>query len=398
MEAIAVPPALQRLSGRIIDVDSHEMMPAQEWVRHFGPEVRAFAEACAADDPQDKNTPWQPGYSGDIQPVGPDIGDVKGARAPGATNPERRLEVMDAMGVRRQLMFPSGVGLYGFAAVLGKVHPALKESGEDPQAVGKRWVELYNEWAIDAAKVSERIRPVLPVVGDTPEALYANALRLIDRGARALWLAAGPLPGGRSPAHPDLDRFWALLAESRTVATLHGGGEGRFLHTNEWKNAPAFQGYRSTAEFDFDPWSMSVYHLPSQNFVTTLIFGGVFERHPDLRFGVIEIGAQWVGPMMENIDLTYRAFQSPTAYRLPRKPSDYMRSNVRVSPLVYEEIDVWMERYPGVQDVLCFSTDYPHYEGGKSAMRRLHERVARLGEAAVDKFFVTNGELLTPDL
>jgi predicted TIM-barrel fold metal-dependent hydrolase len=187
-----------------------------------------------------------------------------------------------------------------------------------------------------------------------------------------------------------------LLAESNTVATLHGGGEGQFLRTNEWRNASAFEGYRTTSEFEFDPWSMSIYHLPSQNFVTTMIFGGVFERHPKLRFGVIEVGAHWVGPTMENIDLLYDKFRTPSAPRLPRKPSEYMRSNVRVSPLIYEDIDIWIERHPGLKDVLCFSTDYPHPEGGRAAPKRFYDKVARLGESVVEKFFVTNGSLLLP--
>jgi predicted TIM-barrel fold metal-dependent hydrolase len=392
MDAIAVPPPLQRLSGRILDLDSHEMMPAQEWVRHFGPEVAGFAAATAETDPEDKNSLGVPGYPGDLAPIGPDIGAVKGPGAPGATDPSRRLEVMDAMGVRRQLMFPGGIGLFGFFMLLGKRWPgALSSADEDPRKVGERWLELYRDWAFEAVRVSDRIRPVVPVYGDTPEALFANATRLIEGGVRALWMASGFLPGGRSPAHPDLDRYWALLAESGTAATLHGGGEGDFLATREWRNAPAFSGFRSAVEFDFDPWSISVYHLPSQNFVTTMILGGVFERHPALRFGIIELGSHWVGPMMEGLDAIHKSFRG--AVRLDRRPSDYMRSNVRVSTLFYEAIDDYIERYE-LDDVLCFGSDYPHVEGGKNAMQTYVSRLSRLGERIIEKFFVTNAELL----
>jgi predicted TIM-barrel fold metal-dependent hydrolase len=396
MEAIAVPAALKRLSGRIVDLDSHEVVPAQLWASRFGPELEALAQAYAPAEGGGETSMRPANFPGDVMPVGPDIGDVKGALAPGGVDPVRRLEVMDALGIRGQLMFPSGVGILGFTALIGKVHPALRKVSAEPRAFGRRLVEIYNDWAFEAARISQRLRPVAPLAGDTPEELCANARRIIDKGVRAVWLASGALPGGVSPAHPDLDPLWAMLAEAGVAATLHGGGEGHFLHTYDWKKAPAFAGYRSTEEFDFDPWSMSVYHLPSQNFITTLIFGGVFERHPALRFGVIEVGSHWVGPMMEGLDLLYRAFRSPNAFRLSRKPSDYMRTNVRVSVLVYEEIDVWMERHPALQDVLCFSTDYPHPEGGRGALQRLHDRIARLGDEVVEKFFVTNGELLLP--
>jgi predicted TIM-barrel fold metal-dependent hydrolase len=394
MEAVALPAELRPFSGRLADVDSHEMMPAQEWASHFGPEVRGLAEAYMAAGAEAMD---DPDYPGDVMPVGADIAAVKGERAPGATEPLRRLEVMDAMGIGRQLMFPSGIGLLAFLQTIGKPLPFAYDTGEDPRACGSRWLEIYAEWALAVARSSDRLRPVLPLIGDTPGELYERARRLIDQGAPAFWIASGVLPGGCSPANPELDRFWALAAESGTVVTLHGGGEGRFLRTNEWRNAPAFMGYRTTSEFDFDPWSMSIYHLPSQNFVTTMVFGGVFERHPALRFGVIEVGSHWVGPMMESIDLLYHAFRSPGAQRLSLRPSDYVRSNVRVSALVYDEVGAWIERYPGVEDVLCFSTDYPHPEGGRNAAQRYYDRLARLGEPVVEKFFVANGRLLLPD-
>src|SRR5438552_3738992 len=42
----------------------------------------------------------------------------------------------------------------------------------------------------------------------------------IDRGARAIILTAGPA-GGRSPAHPDFDPFWARVDEAGLVVAFH---------------------------------------------------------------------------------------------------------------------------------------------------------------------------------
>jgi predicted TIM-barrel fold metal-dependent hydrolase len=394
MEAIAVPQSMQWLSGRIFDTDGHEMMPSQEWVTHFGPEARAFGEASAIPDGEDRNHTGVPDYRGDVAPIGPDIGSIKGAGAPGATDPLRRLEVLDALGIRKQLMFPGSIGLYGFLLYLGKRPPGIPDAAVPDQAGVLRWMEIYNEWAIGVARTSDRLRPVLPLIGDTPEQLYINGRHLIDNGIKGLWIASGDLTGGRSPAHPDLDPLWSLMAESGTSGFLHGGGEGDFLATREWRNAPAFTGYKSMAEFDFDPWSMSIYHLPSQNYLTTLVLGGVFERHPKLHFGVAEVGSHWVGPMMAGMDLLHRSFQRNEANPLKRKPSDYVRSNVRVSVLYYEPIDEWIEQYEGLEDVLCFGTDYPHVEGGNDIIERFGKRLSRLGRDVSEKFFVTNGAAL----
>jgi len=46
------------------------------------------------------------------------------------------------------------------------------------------------------------------------------------------------------------------------------------------------------------------------------------------------------------------------ASELQKKPSDHLLSNVRVTPFVFERVDVYLDRYD-LADVLCFSTDYP---------------------------------------
>jgi len=40
------------------------------------------------------------------------------------------------------------------------------------------------------------------------------ARELIDNGVRAIWMPSGMLPGGKSPAHPDLDPFWTMMEDA----------------------------------------------------------------------------------------------------------------------------------------------------------------------------------------
>ena len=60
-----------------------------------------------------------------------------------------------------------------------------------------------------------------------------------------------------------------------------------------------------------------------------------------------------------------------------------------------EEFAAFAERY-GLADVYCYSSDYPHVEGGTDPMGVFAARLAPLGGAVLEKFFVTNGELLLP--
>ncbi len=79
------------------------------------------------------------------------------------------------------------------------------------------------------------------------------------------------------------------------------------------------------------------------------------------------------------------------------KPSQYINRNVRVTPFnEFEPVRRDFERYPHLSDTYCYSTDYPHVEGGKDSKRLMHEQVAALGEEIVAKFFVTNAELIIP--
>jgi len=401
-EPIVMPQELRNLAGRILDADSHEMMPIQEWTRHFGDEMQPFVDAWIDTGENDSNDimhPYLRDYEGDTVPVGADLMKLKGARAPGATDIKRRLEVMDAMGVKQQLMFPTAI-LWPVMMMLDDTMFA-QVAPDNRRATIKARIHRYNEWGIEAARISPRIRPVLPLIGDTPEEIIENARHLIDNGIRTLWLLSGMLPGGRSPAHTDLDPLWAMMAERKCVATLHLAAEGKFFETREWGNAPAFDGYRALTEVHTDPWSTSTWHLPSQNFLTVMVTGGVFERHPDLRFAVVEVGAWWIGPLMELLDLNYKQFSNtfPGAKagdRLPHEPSYYMRKNVKVTPFYFEDIKMYFERH-NLSDMLCFSTDYPHIEGGKNGFLDMYEKVKGFGPEVVEKFFVKNAEFLFPD-
>jgi len=139
--------------------------------------------------------------------------------------------------------------------------------------------------------------------------------------------------------------------------------------------------------------------MAPQAFLSSMVLGGVFERHPRLRFGVIELGAQWVGPMADLMDQRTKVKLPgcpPLADTLPMKPSEYLARNVRVTPFHFEPIGTYIERY-GLEEVYVFSTDFPHPEGGRHPITDMYESVERLGDTVIEKLFVTNGKLLLPE-
>ena len=79
-------------------------------------------------------------------------------------------------------------------------------------------------------------------------------------------------------------------------------------------------------------------------------------------------------------------------------PSEYINRNVRVTPFnEFEPVAARLRALPGPADCYCYSTDYPHVEGGKDSKQLMYEQVAPLGETVTEKFFAANARLLLPD-
>src|SRR6202008_4076142 len=202
---------------------------------------------------------------------------------------------------------------------------------------------------------------------NSPAELYEQAKDLIDRGVLAVNLPAGHPPGGRSPASEDLEPFWTLL-EARNIAVLvHVGGEFGFLKSPVWGRASAFKpGKVESNELGSEPFSFATISLAICNYLTALTMGGVFERHPDLRFGAIEIGAGWLGPWADNLDMWARDVYSVRMKPfISQPPSAYIAPTGRVPPFTnIEPIEKYFQRFPPLATSYCFSTDYPHIEAG----------------------------------
>ena len=135
-------------------------------------------------------------------------------------------------------------------------------------------------------------------------------------------------------------------------------------------------------------------HLTAQNYLATMIYGGVFDRHSSLRVGVIELGAMWVGPFVDLLEdrlaLSRRLHES-----LQRSPREVFVDQIRVTPFFWERTARQIERY-GMSEIYAFSTDFPHPEGGTDPIGRMAADSTPLGDAAIEAFFVSNAELILP--
>jgi predicted TIM-barrel fold metal-dependent hydrolase len=401
------PAAIAAFAGQINDADSHECVPIASWVDEFGSLMAPLRDAClgissvlsGADEPLKK---------GDIPPAPKDeaainahnVWHLKMERAPGAIDLDRRLEVLDFTGIKRQIMFP-GAGPIFAHALLGKADDltVFRSIAGDRKAYAIEMIDACNAWCARVARRYDRLRPTAILVGDTPEDLYDRLKTLVGAGIRQVMISPDTPPGGRSPADPALDRVWALAADAGCSILAHIAISENFLKTLVWREAPAFKGWMVGAEFSLDPWTLSNIHLAVQNYLMTMILGGVFDRHPRLYFGSAEFTGHWIGPLGENMDRWYAntPFKQNIGERLLKlKPSEYLSRNVRVACFDFEPVGKYIERF-GLEEVYCYASDFPHHEGGKDPMGNFAGSLAGASAVTLHKFFVENAKVILPD-
>ena len=109
----------------------------------------------------------------------------------------------------------------------------------------------------------------------------------------------------------------------------------------------------------------------------------------------IELGVHWLGPLADALDMwAAGVFARRLAPSLSMKPSDYIARNVRVTPFnIVEPIELYFTRYPHLARCFCFSTDYPHVEGGKDIRSKVEERLRPLGADVDDGYLRGNARL-----
>jgi predicted TIM-barrel fold metal-dependent hydrolase len=312
--------------------------------------------------------------------IGTDVlAGPKGWMAPGALDTEVRSRVLDALSIEAQLVFPT-FALVQFA--LSK-NPDLLYGG----------ARALNRAMADFCAPDSRLKAVGYVPLNDPALALATVDEAIAGGVAAIWVSS-EAPGDFSPAHVDLDPFWARLAEAGVPFVLHvGGGKllPRAFHNNGLPRPKDWLGGGENLRAKDFP----VLHHSPERFLACLTLDGVFERHPTLRGAAIELGASWVPALLRNVDHAHRSFNKfePTLKALPLLPSEYLRRQVRFTPFPFEDT-TWLLEQCG-PELFMFSTDYPHPEGGKRPFEIFTEAVAGFDAEAQERFFWRNGaELL----
>ncbi len=384
------------VENRIVhDADSHLMELPDSLDAWFDPKFRAAYDALPKLQQNRRDAGWvQKARAQQADPAfraGAETNILlrRNYEALGAFERADRPRTLDYLGFASQLVFTTwALGNFG-----------LDESGDMDLCYAA--ADAHNRMMTDFCSVDRRLLPT----GYVPLADRARVLpaaeRAIELGCKGLMIPSR-CPKGHSPSHIDFDPLWALAQEAGLPILFHVGGEEK-LNPDYFENGlPRVKDFHGGEE-NFTSVSFMMIPHSVQLTLAAMIFDGVLDRFPKLKFGVIELGASWLPSWMRFMDAGAAAFMKgeERLQKLSMKPSEFVRRQVRVTPYPHEDTG-WIIANSG-EEVCLFSSDFPHVEGGRNPLKRFGESLVQAPQSAVDRFYCDNfidlmGEGLAADL
>jgi predicted TIM-barrel fold metal-dependent hydrolase len=300
-------------------------------------------------------------------------GRVADARA-GGWMPKARLADMDEDGIDTALLFGGG---------------PLGTSNVDLFLAS---FEAYNNWLADFCAFDPKR---FVGVGYIPMQDVDVAIKMmrdcVKRGHKAINIPAFPMgkmgslnggdaqtlaltgdvTGERSYADPEFDPFWKAACDLGVPITIHLGGRAvRFTEPR----------------FFLSDLVMSKFGMAEP--IAIMIFGGVFQRVPDLKLVSVESGVGWFAFATNYMDETWHKQRYWVNSVLEKAPSHFMEKNIYGS-FIHDRVGILCRDMPGAGNIM-WSSDYPHSETTyPNSMAKIDELFDGVPEA--DKNMIIGG-------
>ncbi|MGF1597842.1 MAG: amidohydrolase family protein [Acidimicrobiales bacterium] len=327
----------------IISSDSHITEPGWTYVDNIDPAFRDRAPFLTDDDP-DGATFHVPGMSYKIHlGLHSAAGRADDALAMKGTHfdelhragwdPAARVEAQEADGIDAEVIYPS-VGM-----ILCN-HPDLD--------LKKAMLDAYNRWIADyCSHAPNRLLGLGQTALRTPEEGIADLEAMAAAGLRGVMLPLTPGPAyddGPDYDDPVYDDLYRACIDLGLVPSFH------ILTGKSYKpRGPKLNNFMSIIR-------------GNQDLIGTFVFGGVFDRVPDLKIVCVEADAGWIPHFSYRMDHAYHRHRNWLGgpVRLERKPSDYVDDHVYLT--FQDDWSAFRMAEAGLINParLLWANDYPH--------------------------------------
>ncbi|MGH9135572.1 MAG: amidohydrolase family protein [Acidimicrobiales bacterium] len=276
---------------------------------------------------------------------------------PGCYDPAARVQDMDVDGVQAACCFPSFPGFGGgtFARAADK-------------ELGALCVSAWNDFNLDEwyAPYPHRFIPLALVPFWHPVAAAAEIRRVAERGARGITFPENPLPLGLPSFHTDFwEPVWDACEETDLPVSLHFGSGGfvpSFGMLGAERGAPA----EPAAPFAI---AIALFATNQMWTVVDLLFSGVLQRHPMLKFVLAEGGIGWIPYVLERSDYTWERHRWYQPIDFDTRPSDLFRRSFW-GCMISDEFGVANRHAIGI-DRITVEVDYPHSDSNWPNTRKV---------------------------
>ena len=235
------------------------------------------------------------------------------------------------------------------AAICNVLHGAQMMMSEDLSLALCRGI---NNWLIaEFLDRDPRLRASITVPIHSADLAAEEVERLAGdkRFVQILLLAMAELPLGRRQMWP----LYKVAEKYGLPIGIHAG--------SSFRHPPSAGGWGSLYLEDYVSYAQGF-----AGALNSLLAEGVFQKFPDLKVVLIESGVSWLPASLWRIDKTWRGVRSEVPW-LAQLPTEIVRHRVRLTlqPFDLPEDGAAIMRVLeqiGSDDMLLFSTDYPHWQ------------------------------------
>jgi len=301
----------------------------------------------------------------------------KGWDGLGAFDPNERKIANDLLGFKGHIVFPTSA----FDQVLAAKEDSIILGG----------VKALNRGMATFCEVDSRMYGAAYIPFNFGEDVALKFLRDAIKDNFSVILIDTIAPEGcKAFTHPDYDVVWQEIQESNITITLHVGADSSWdpVPLSFYNNASSVPVHKA-GDAPRDALAYMGISYNAELFLASMIFDGVLERFPNLRIGVVELGASWIISWMKHLDQSYRAFRRlQDLSQVKELPSEYVKKHIKITPFPGEDIG-WLLT-SGAGDLLMFASDYPHHEGTDDPISRFEKTMVEIDEDTKKKFYSDN--------